>query len=128
MVLIFNKKKKILNFKQKKTKMKTTDLVPFSENELKTLFTERPETLFYLQNLLRYRQFSEDFLIKYLHYFDSRVCLNFQKNLTPQFCFKYLYDSKTDKKTDDWVCFNDIVWYFRDRYTAEELENSFLFI
>ncbi len=64
----------------------------------------------YVSQLLKFRQFSEEFLIKTLDYYDSWECLKTQKNLSPNFCFKYLYDKSTDTK-DNWTDYNDIVRY-----------------
>lgn len=106
--------------------MKFSDLSLIeSEDELNAIFEKEPELLLFVENLIRVRQFSESFLIQHVSHYHSRVCLNFQKNLTPEFCFKYLYDSKTDTKTDDWICFNDIAWYFREKLSIDELEVIF---
>jgi len=56
-------------------------------------------------------QFSIDFLIKTIDYYDSWICLKFQLNLTPEFCFKYLYNKKTDS-VDNWITYQDIEIYF----------------
>jgi hypothetical protein len=49
--------------------------------------------LSFMNNLLFKYQFSEDFLIKTIYYYDSWKCLRSQKNLTPYFCFKYLLEN-----------------------------------
>ena len=79
-----------------------------------------------MNNLLREHQFSEDFLIKTILYYDSWKCLRTQKNLSPEFCFKYLYDNDTDS-ADDWTDYNDIENYLLNRgYTKEQIKQSFL--
>ena len=69
-------------------------------------------------------QFSEDFLIKSLPYYDSTRCLKTQKHLTPEFCFTYLCDNKYDS-ADIWTNYDDIIYHFRNKYTKEELETIF---
>jgi hypothetical protein len=84
-----------------------------------------PDKLCFMNNLLRDHQFSEDFLIKTIGYYDSWKCLRYQKNLSPEFCFKYLYDNDTDS-ADDWTDYNDINEYLlKYGYTKEEIQNEF---
>lgn len=78
-----------------------------------------PEKLSYMNNLLRKNQFSEDFLIKTIHYYDSWKCLNSQKNLSPFFCFRYLYDNDTDS-ADDWTDYNQIYEYLKNLNHSEK--------
>ena len=81
--------------------------------------------LSFMNNLLFTYQFSEDFLIKTIGYYDSWKCLRSQKNLTPYFCFRYLYDNMTDS-ADDWTDYNDILEYLKKRnYMNEEIEKEF---
>jgi len=58
-------------------------------------------------------QFSEDILIKTLDYYDSHKCLNLQQNLTPYFCFYYLYNKRSDS-ADIFTSYSDILNYFAD--------------
>jgi hypothetical protein len=51
-----------------------------------------PNKLSSMNNLLKYNQFSEEFLIKTRIYYDSWKCIRTQNNLSPYFCFRYLYD------------------------------------
>ena len=46
-----------------------------------------PEKLSYMNNLLSKYQFSQEFLIKTVGYYDSWKCLRYQNNLSPEFCF-----------------------------------------
>ena len=79
-----------------------------------------------MNSLLREHQFSEDFLIKTILYYDSWKCLRTQKNLSPQFCFKYLYDNDTDS-ADDWTDYTAIENYLLNRgYTKEQIKQSFI--
>ena len=81
--------------------------------------------LSFMNNLLFKYQFSEDFLIKTIEYYDSWKCLRSQKNLSPSFCFTYLYDNQTDS-ADDWTDYNQIYDYLKKRnYTDEEIEKAY---
>ncbi len=81
--------------------------------------------LSFMNNLLFKYQFSEDFLIKTIMYYDSWKCLRSQNNLSPSFCFTYLYDNQTDS-ADDWTDYNQIYDYLKKRnYTDEEIEKEF---
>ncbi len=82
-----------------------------------------PKRLSFMSNLLREHQFSEEFLIETILYYDSWKCLRTQKNLSPYFCFRYLYDNDTDS-ADDWTDYNQIKDYLLKRaYTLEEIEH-----
>jgi hypothetical protein len=100
--------------------MKIEDLIAKSEKEL------LEDTIYYpyISSLLKYRQFSEDFLSKTIYYYNSWDCLKYQKNLTPYFCFYYLFDNNTDN-SDNWTSYNDIEYYFQQYnplITKDELE------
>jgi hypothetical protein len=78
-------------------------------------------------NLLRIRQFSEDFLIKTIEYYDSWICLKTQKNLSPYFCFRYLYDNKTDS-ADNWTDYYEIINYLNKqdyKYSKEHIDENY---
>jgi hypothetical protein len=84
-----------------------------------------PQKLSYLSNLLKDHQFSEEFLIKTILYYDSWRCLRTQKNLSPYFCFRYLYDNDTDS-ADDWTDYNDVKRYLlKNGYTEEQINEEF---
>ena len=71
------------------------------------------------------KSFSEEFLSKTLEYYDSWICLKTQKDLTPYFCFRYLYDNNTDS-ADNWTDYNDIAKYFAgSSFTEEDLRKAF---
>jgi superfamily II DNA or RNA helicase len=75
-----------------------------------------------MSSLLREHQFSEEFLIETILYYDSWKCLRTQNNLSPYFCFRYLYDNDTDS-ADDWTDYNQIKDYLLKRaYTIGEIE------
>ena len=76
--------------------------------QLEKELLDNPDKLSWMHNLLSQHQFSEDFLIKTICYYDSWKCLRWQKNLSPEFCFKYLYDNDTDS-ADNWTDYNKIV-------------------
>lgn len=87
-----------------------------------------PEKLSWMNNLLQQYQFSEEFLVKTILYYDSWKCLRTQKNLSPYFCFKYLYDNDTDS-ADDWTDYNEIKEYLLKRnYTTEQIEEWHLLV
>lgn len=91
-------------------------------NDFEIELLNNPNKLSHMQSLLRDHQFSEEFLIKTIGYYDSWRCLRTQKNLSPYFCFKYLYDNDTDS-ADDWTDYNQIKEYLLDRnYTIEQIE------
>jgi hypothetical protein len=83
-----------------------------------------PHVLAHLQSLLYRRQFSMPFLATSVEWYDSWVCLRTQKGLTPQFCFRYLFDNGTDS-ADNWTDFNDIVRYFGTTLDLTVIEKAF---
>ncbi len=81
--------------------------------------------LSFMNNLLFKYQFSEKFLIETIIYYDSWKCLRSQKNLSPYFCFRYLYDNQTDS-ADNWTDYTEIFDYLKKRnYSDEEIEKEF---
>ncbi len=85
-----------------------------------------PKRLSCMHALLREHQFSEEFLIKTIGYYDSWRCIRTQKNLSPYFCFRYLYDSPYDS-ADDWTDYNEIERYLLKRdYTKEQIHEEFI--
>jgi hypothetical protein len=87
---------------------------------------ENKKELGNIHSLLSSRQFSEDFLIKIAGYYDSWKCLKTQDNLSPYFCFRYLYDVDTDS-ADNWTDYNDVMRYLKklNKYTEEFIEGEF---
>jgi hypothetical protein len=86
---------------------------------------DNPNKLSWMHSLLSQHQFSEDFLIETIGYYDSWRCLRTQKNLSPYFCFRYLYDSEYDS-ADDWTDYNNVKDYLLKRdYTEEQIEAEF---
>ncbi len=51
--------------------------------QLEKELLDNPDKLSWMHNLLSQHQFSEDFLIKTICYYDSWRCLRTQKNLSP---------------------------------------------
>ena len=80
------------------------------------------DKLCHMNNILCVQQFSESFLIKTNKYYDSWVCLKSQNNLSPYFCFRYLYDNENDS-ADDWVDYNDVIRYL---YKIGVKDNDFI--
>ena len=84
-----------------------------------------PNKLCFMNNLLQENQFSEDFLIKTINYYDSWKCIRTQNNLSPYFCFKYLYDNDTDS-ADDWTDYNTIYHYLKKlNYSDDAIKDEF---
>ena len=74
-------------------------------NSFEQELLNNPDKLSFMNNLLTKYQFSEEFLIKTIDYYDSWKCLRSQQNLSPYFCFRYLYDNIYDS-ADDWTDYN----------------------
>jgi hypothetical protein len=68
-------------------------------------------------------QFSEEILIRTLDYYDSHKCLTGQRNLTPYFCFFYLYNKPSDS-TDIFTSYSDILHYFADTDITQDYLHS----
>lgn len=80
----------------------------------------------FMNNLLSYNQFSEDFLIKTRIYYDSWKCLRTQNNLSPYFCFKYLYDRPEYDSADDWTDYNQVYNYLQNKnYTYDFIQKEY---
>ena len=70
------------------------------------------------------KELTEEFLIKTRIYYDSWKCIRRQNNLTPYFCFRYLYDNDTDS-ADDLTDYNQIEEYLLKRnYTLEQIKEA----
>ncbi len=94
-------------------------------NQIEIDLLNDPDKLSWMHYLLTKHQFSEEFLIKTIEYYDSWKCLRWQKNLSPFFCFKYLYDNDTDS-SDNWTDYNDVKAYLLKRgYTEEQIKEEF---
>ena len=74
-----------------------------------------PQRLMSMNNLLYQNQFSEEFLIETRIYYDSWKCLRSQNNLSPYFCFMYLYDRQEYDSADDWTDYNQVLEYLQKR-------------
>jgi hypothetical protein len=93
--------------------------------EIEKDLLSNPSKLSFMNNLLFKHQFSESFLIETILYYDSWKCLRSQKNLTPYFCFRYLYDNETDS-ADNWTDYTEIYDYLKERnYMNEEIEKQY---
>lgn len=94
-------------------------------NQLEIELLNDPDKLSWMNYLLTKHQFSEEFLIQTIGYYDSWKCLRWQKNLSPYFCFKYLYDNEFDS-ADDWTDYNDVKEYLlKYNYTEKQIEDFF---
>jgi hypothetical protein len=87
------------------------------------LLLKSPDRLCFMNSLLSQYQFPEDFLIKTICYYDSWKCLRSQWDLSPYFCFRYLYDNDTDS-ADDWTDYNEILLYLLERKYSNEIINE----
>ena len=82
--------------------------------------------LSYMNNLLLKHDFSEEFLIKTRGYYDSWKCLRTQSNLSPYFCFYWLYDREEYDSADDWTDYTEVNSYLLDNnWTPEEIHKEF---
>ena len=73
-------------------------------------------------NKIKLYQFSEKNLIKNIKYVSSNICLENQINLSPYFCFRYLYNNITES-IHNRVYYNEIIDYFR---TTNEYNEKFI--
>jgi hypothetical protein len=95
-------------------------------NQIEIDLLNNSSELSYMHNLLTKHQFSEEFLIETIYYYDSWRCLRTQKNLSPYFCFRYLYDNESDS-ADDWTDYNNVKDYLLKRgYTEEQIKEEFI--
>ena len=93
---------------------------------IETEILNTPNKLMFMNNLLREHQFTEDFLIKTRIYYDSWKCLRFQKNLSPYFCFRYLYDTEEFDSADDWTDYGQVYHYLKElNYSDDTIESEF---
>jgi len=70
-------------------------------------------------NKIKLYQFSEKILIKNIKYISSNVCLENQINLSPYFCFRYLYNNITES-IHNRVFYNEIIDYFKKKNEYNE--------
>ena len=95
------------------------------DDELTELLNS-PEKLYFMNDLLKKYQFPEYFLIKTICYYESKRCLETQWNLSPYFCFRYLYDNETDS-SDDWTDYHDIYKYLEGHdYSTDFINFEYL--
>ena len=95
-------------------------------NELEIDLLNNPNKLSCMNNLLMRYQFSEEFLIKTRIYYDSWKCIRRQDNLSPYFCFRYLYDTPEFDSADDWTDYNEIYEYLKKRnYNDNDIKNAY---
>jgi hypothetical protein len=79
-----------------------------------------------MNNYLNKYQFSENFLIETRIYYDSWKCLRTQKNLSPYFCFRYLYDTPEYDSADNWTDYTEIKNYLiYKKYSIDDIENAY---
>ena len=95
-------------------------------NEIEVDLLNCPDKLCSMNNLMLEYQFSENFLIKTRIYYDSYKCLRRQNNLSPYFCFRYLYDTPEYDAADDWTDYSQVYDYLKKRkYSDEEIKKAY---
>lgn len=93
--------------------------------EFEKYLLENEDLLSWMTNLLSDNEFTEDFLIKTRIYYDSWKCLNRQKNLSPYFCFYWLYDRQEYDSADDWTDYNQVYEYLKNKYEHDFIRSEF---
>ncbi len=93
--------------------------------EFEKYLLENEDILSWMDNLLRDNEFTEEFLTKTRIYYDSWKCLRRQKNLSPYFCFYWLYDREDYDSADDWTDYNQVYEYLKDKYDHEFIRKEF---
>jgi hypothetical protein len=78
-----------------------------------------------INTLLSDNEFTEDFLEKIRIYYDSWRCLRRQKNLSPYFCFYWLYDRQEYDSADDWTDYNQVYEYLKNKYEHDFIRSEF---
>ena len=95
-------------------------------NELEQKLLQCESELCFMNNLLSKYQFSEEFLIKTRIRYDSWKCIRRQNNLSPYFCFRYLYDTPEYDSADDWTDYQEIYQYLKKlNYSDVEINSAF---
>lgn len=95
------------------------------EPNIEQYLNDNPSKLSFMNNYLKQYQFSEEFLIKNRIYYDSWKCIRTQKNLSPYFCFRYLYDTPEYDSADDWTDYTEIENYLKNNnYTIDEIRKA----
>ena len=95
------------------------------QNNIEQELLNNPSRLSGMNNLLKIYQFTENFLIKTRIYYDSWKCIRTQNNLSPYFCFRYLYDTPEYDSADDWTDYTEIEQYLLKRnYNMEDIEKA----
>jgi hypothetical protein len=92
--------------------------------EFENHLLENDGLLSWMNNLLSDNEFTEDFLIKTRIYYDSWKCLNRQKNLSPYFCFYWLYDRQEYDSADNWTDYTQVYNYLKDKYDDEFIKTE----
>ena len=93
--------------------------------EFEKYLLENENTLSWMNNLIKDNQFTEDFLTKTRIYYDSWKCIRTQQNLSPYFCFYWLYDREDYDSADDWTDYNQVFNYLKDKYDHEFIRSEF---
>ena len=106
--------------------MNNIDMNNIDMNNIENNLLNNSTQLSCMNNLLRKYQFTEHFLIKTRIYYDSWKCIRTQNNLSPYFCFYYLYDTPEYDSADDWTDFAEIEQYLKKRnFKQTEINNAY---
>jgi hypothetical protein len=93
--------------------------------EFENYVSKNINLLQFMNNLLQQNEFTEEFLIKYREYYDSWKCLRNQSNLSPYFCFRYLYDTQEYDSADNWTDYDDVIRYLKNKYDPTFVQSEF---
>jgi hypothetical protein len=97
------------------------------QNVIEKELLNNQSKLYTMNNLLKQHQFSEEFLINTREYYDSWKCIRTQNNLSPYFCFRYLYDTPEYDSADDWTDYKEIEQYLLKRnHSITNIENAMI--
>lgn len=78
-----------------------------------------------INKLMSDNEFTEEFLTKIRIYYESWKCMGRQKNLSPYFCFYWLYDRQDYDTADDWTDYNQVYAYLKDKYEHDFIREEF---
>ncbi len=95
-------------------------------SEIETEILNDYNKMCFMNNYLQKYQFTESFLIKTRGHYDSWKCLRNQSNLSPYFCFYYLYDREEFDSADNWTSYDEVHNYLINKgYNKETIETEF---
>lgn len=78
-----------------------------------------------MNKLMSDNEFTEEFLTETRIYYESWKCMSRQENLSPYFCFYWLYDRQDYDTADDWTDYNQVYAYLKDKYDHDFIRAEF---